>query len=343
MSAADSPDKPQETKRVTIYDVAKEAGVAPSTVSRAFSRPGRVNTQTGARIREIADRLGYRTKPVTRVDHGEATHVLAFVVADISNPVFAQIMRGFQMEATKTGYTVMLIDSQEDDQAERRAIEKVLHLVDGVVLTSSRMSDSSINQIVKVKPVVAVNRHTAGIPSIVPDTTKAVDQAVNHLHKLGHRRITYLSGPPASWADGMRWRAISDACDRLGIYLRRIGPNPPSLEGGVEGAKVWMRQPTTAVIAYNDLLAIGFVKAVQRRGLTVPEAVSVIGFDNSVASFLTSPSLSSIGPLSAMLGVRAARALITQLRHRSAPSAERIVVPMKLIMRESVGPAHSKF
>lgn len=330
---------PQQPKRVTIYDVAKEAGVAPSTVSRAFSRPGRVNAQTGQRIREAADRLGYRTKPVSRIDQGEATNILAFVVADISNPVYAQIMRGFQSEATNNGYTVLLIDSQEDDMAERKAIENVLHLVDGVVLTSSRMSDSSINQIVKVKPVVAVNRNTAGIPSIVPDAERGVEQAVDQLHKLGHTRLTYLSGPPASWADGMRWRAVTDVCDAYGIHVRRVGPNTPYLEGGVEAAKVWLTQPTSAVIAYNDLLAVGFIKAIQRTGLDVPRDASVIGFDNSMASFLTTPTLSSIAPPTAMLGVRAARALITQLRHRSAPSAETIVVPMKLFTRESIGPA----
>ncbi|MDO5728370.1 MAG: LacI family DNA-binding transcriptional regulator [Actinomycetaceae bacterium] len=333
-----TPPTPDEPKRVTIYDVAKEAGVAPSTVSRAFSRPGRVNAQTGQKIREAAQRLGYRTKPVSRADQGEASHVLAFVVADISNPVYAQIMRGFQKEATSNGYTVLLIDSQEDDLAERRAIENVLHLVDGVVLTSSRMSDSSINQIVKVKPVVAVNRNTAGIPSIVPDAERGVRQAIEHLHSLGHTRLSYLSGPPASWADGMRWRAVSDTCEKFGMHLRRVGPNTPSLEGGVEAAKIWLGQPTTAVIAYNDLLAVGFMKAIQRTGLDVPRDVSVIGFDNSIASFLTTPTLSSIAPPTSMLGVRAARALITQLRHRSAPSAETIVVPMKLFTRESVGP-----
>lgn len=336
MSAKNERD---ENKRVTIYDVAEAAGVAPSTVSRTFSRPGRVNAQTAERIREIAAEMGYRTKPVTSPDLSEETHVLAVVVADISNPVFAQVMRGFQIEATKRGYTVLLIDSQEDDSHERQAIERVLHLVDGVVLTSSRMSDSSINQIVKVKPVVAVNRHAVGIPSIVPDTATAVREAVEHLHNLGHRRITYVSGPEASWADGMRWRALSDSCEELGIQLRRVGPNSPNLEGGVEGAKAWLQNQTTAVICYNDIVTIGFIKAVQSRGIQVPESVSVVGFDNSVVAFFATPSLSSIGPLTATLGARAARALITQLRHRSAPSAENIVVPMKVVWRDSVGPA----
>ncbi|MDO5049051.1 MAG: LacI family DNA-binding transcriptional regulator [Actinomycetaceae bacterium] len=336
-------ENPKQPKRITIYDVAKVAGVAPSTVSRAFSRPGRVNAQTGQRIREIAAELGYRTKPVTSADLGEDTNVLAFVVADISNPVFAQTMRGFQIEATKNGYTVLLIDSQEDDQQERSAIERVLHLVDGIVLTSSRMSDSSINQIKKVKPVVAVNRHAVGIPSIVPDTDQAVHEAVEHLRDLGHQRVTYLSGPAASWADGMRWRALAKSCEQFGLHLRRVGPNSPTLEGGVRGAKAWLQSPTSAVVCYNDVIAIGFIKAVQTRGFEVPEAVSVIGFDNSVASFFTTPSLSSIGPPSAKIGARAARTLISQLRHRSTPVAETQVVPMKLVLRESVGPAHPKF
>lgn len=106
-------------KRVTIYDVAKEAGVAPSTVSRAFARPGRVNAETGQRIHEAAAKLGYRVQPIARPEVGTATNVLAYVVADVTNPVYAHIMKGFQQEANAEGYTVLLIDSHEDPAAAR--------------------------------------------------------------------------------------------------------------------------------------------------------------------------------------------------------------------------------
>ena len=106
---------PRRRKKVTIYDIAEAAGVAPSTVSRAFARPGRVHSDTAQLIHETANRLGYRAKPITRHEQGVATNVLAFVAADIANPVFAHIMKGFQMEAAVHGYTVLLIDT--DSQA----------------------------------------------------------------------------------------------------------------------------------------------------------------------------------------------------------------------------------
>ncbi len=328
-------DNRRRRKQVTIYDVAREAGVAPSTVSRAFARPGRVNAATGERIQQAAAKLGYRAKPISRPEAGEATKVLAFVVADVTNPVYSHIMRGFQQEATTNGYTVLLIDSQEDGHLEHEGITSVLHLVDGIALTASRLSDSAINQMVKVKPVVAVNRAIVGLNSIVPDTARGLRRAVEHLATLGHARLTYFSGPEASWADGMRWRAVSEACHELGLQVRRIGPIVPSVQGGFAAARAWLEQPTTAVVAYNDIMAIGFMKAVQGAGLSVPDDVSVIGVDNSISSVLTTPTLTTAAQSSSLAGARAAKALMNQLRHRAAPSAETMVLPMELIVRES--------
>lgn len=329
------PDNPQSRPKVTIYDVAKEVGVAPSTVSRAFSRPGRVNSETGRRIREVAERMGYRTKPIAYAPTKEPTKTLAFVVSDISNPVYSDIMRGFQKEATQNGYVVMLIDSQEDDLKERKAIENVLTMMDGVVLTSSRMSDLSIAQIAKVKPVAVINRIIRGVPCIVPDVGRGVRRAVEQLATLGHTRITYLSGPANSWSDGARWRAISEACYELSLNVRRVGPNSPSLQGGIDATRKWLKNQTTAVIAYNDLMAIGFMKAIQKAKLRIPEDISVIGMDNSISGLLTSPTLTSIGPPTNTLGMIAARTLISQAQSGSEPSTEIMQFPMKLFVRES--------
>lgn len=189
-------------KSVTIYDVAKEAGVSPSTVSRAFSRPGRVNAETSELIHSAAAKLGYRAKPVLRPEVGVEKNCLGLVVADITNPVYAHIMRGFQREAADAGYTVLLIDSQEDGRAEYGHIQTILPLVDGLVLSASRLTDSAVNQIVKVVPVVATNRIIAGLPSVVPDSGRGMRRAIEHLASLGHTRLTYLAGPEARGPTG---------------------------------------------------------------------------------------------------------------------------------------------
>ncbi|MHA7861463.1 LacI family DNA-binding transcriptional regulator [Tessaracoccus sp. Y36] len=324
-------------KQVTIYDVALEAGVSASTVSRAFSRPGRVNAETSEQIHAAATKLGYRTKPVQHPEQGVAKKALGLVVADVTNPVYAHIMRGFQQEAAQAGYTVLLMDSQEDGHTEYQAIQAVLPLLDGLVLSASRLTDSAITQIVKRIPVVATNRIIAGLPSVVPDSGRGIRRAVEHLAGLGHTRITYLAGPEASWANGVRWRAATEACHELSLQLRRVGPCTPSIQGGVDAAKVWREHPTTAVIAFNDIMAIGFMKAAQSYGLSLPQDVSVVGIDNSISSVLTTPTLTTVSPQPSLIGARAARALLSQLKHRNAPTIDTIVVPMDLIARDSTG------
>lgn len=332
-------ESPARRKKVTIYDIAKAAGVAPSTVSRTFARPGRVNADTAERIRAAAQELGYRAKPLQQNQVGVATNTLAIVVADAANPVFAHTLKGFQKEAAAHGYSVLLIDTNEDPKVEREHITRITPIVDGLVLAASRLSDSAITQIVKLRPVVSVNRIIAGLPSIVADTARGMRRAIEHLASLGHTRFTYLAGPQASWADGARWRAVSEACHELSLTVRRVGPFIPSLDGGVAAHTAWQENPTSAVVGYNDMMAIGFMKAAQRSGLRIPQDVSVVGVDNSVSSVLTTPTLTSAAPSTSQIGMRAARALITQLRHRSTPSAETIVVPMELHVRDSVGPA----
>ena len=114
------------SRDVTIYDVARAAGVAPSTVSRAFSRPGRVNAGTAERIRQVADDLGYRANPLARALSTSRSLMIALVVSDVANPFYSEIIRGAQATATAAGYTILLADAQESDRVERAALERVL-------------------------------------------------------------------------------------------------------------------------------------------------------------------------------------------------------------------------
>ncbi|HLR28207.1 MAG TPA: LacI family DNA-binding transcriptional regulator, partial [Ruania sp.] len=125
-------------RSVTIYDVAEAAGVAPSTVSRAFSRPGRVNAETGERIRELAEQMGYRAGPQARMHTPSRTGMLAVVLADVSNPVFYESVRGAGAACEAAGYTLLLAETAESAVRERATLDRVLHSVDGLVLTASR-------------------------------------------------------------------------------------------------------------------------------------------------------------------------------------------------------------
>jgi LacI family transcriptional regulator, repressor for deo operon, udp, cdd, tsx, nupC, and nupG len=319
----------------TIYDVATEAGVAPSTVSRAFSRPGRVNSETAARIRAVADQLGYRVNPVARALSTARTSLIAVVVADIANPFFAAIIRGVQAGAAQAGYTVLLIDSEESEAIERESLIRALPLVDGVVLGSSRLSDSGIRTVAKQRPVVVVNRVVSGVPSVVIDNRGGVRSALGHLAGLGHNRLTYAAGPEASWPDGVRWRAVRELAGGFGLSVRRRGPFAPTIAGGMRAAEVLRQHPTPAVVAYNDQVAIGIMRRLAQLGARIPANVSVVGFDNIVPAELVTPGLTTVeAPLYAQ-GTTAVGSLLATISGARLRTGRAVVLPTRLVVRGS--------
>jgi LacI family transcriptional regulator len=320
----------------TIYDVAREAGVAASTVSRTFARPGRVSADTAQRVLAAAESIGYRATGLPGLG-GTRTRSLALVVTDITNPFYSEVIRGAHDAAGKAGYTILLSHTQEDAQLERDWTERELAAVDGVLLASSRMSDSAIRMVAKQKPVILLNRRIPEVPCIITDNPRGARSAVQHLAELGHDRVTYVAGPEASWADGVRWHGVREAADELGLRVRRVGPcNVPTVHAGFTITSELLSSNPTAVIAYNDVLAIGILKGLRRAGRRVPEEVSVIGFDNIVLSEICEPELTTVAaPLRAQ-GVTGATNLIAVLGG-AVPSREPIVLPVKLLVRGSTG------
>lgn len=322
----------------TIYDVARAAGVAPSTVSRAFSRPGRVNAETAERIREVAAELGYRANPQARALSTRTTSMIAVLFADIGNPVFSELVQGAEEAAAEAGYAMVLADTRESAGRERQVLDTILTSVDGVVLASPRMSDTAARQVAKVKPTVVLNREVGGLPSVIVDNARGMHRAAEHLVELGHRQVTYIAGPEAAWPDGVRWRALRDARVELGLTVRRIGPVEPTLNGGVRAAREWAaHHPTSAVVAYNDLVAIGFVRAVQAMGRSVPKDVSVIGFDNIPAAELVTPGLTTVAAPLRALGGRAVKHVLAFVGAARSRTTEPLVLPTRLVLRGSTG------
>jgi LacI family transcriptional regulator, repressor for deo operon, udp, cdd, tsx, nupC, and nupG len=333
-----SPEMVQPGRRgggPTIYDVARAAGVAPSTVSRAFSRPGRVNAATAERVRRVADDLGYRANPLARALSTARSSLIALVVSDVANPFYSEIVRGAQAAATENGFTLLLADAQESDRVERGALERLLPAVDGFVLGGSRMSDSAIRMIAKQKPVVVLGRAVVDVPSVVPDNARGARLAAEHLAGLGHSALTYVAGPEASWADGVRWRSLLETAEDLQLRLRRTGPFSPDVPGGVRAAAELLAQPTSAVVAYNDQLAIGIVRGLRGRGVRVPADVSVVGFDNIGAAELVTPGLTTVAaPLHAG-GAAATRALLAMVQGAPGSTGAPLVLPVRLVVRGS--------
>lgn len=323
----------------TIYDVARVAGVSPSTVSRAFSRPGRVSAQTAERIRKVAEELGYRSREVTRAAAKTTTKVLGLAVADITNPFNFRVIRGCQSAAAEAGFVVTLNDAQESEALEREMLRRSLPLLDGLIIASSRLSDTELRTLAKSLPVVILNRRVSGLHCIVPDMAHGVRKVAEHLMTLGHRNITYLAGPEASWADGMRWRAVRDSARELGFTEHRVGPFAPTLQGGRGAAEVIAARRLKAVVCFNDLMAIGLMQGLAERGIQVPDQVSVVGFDNIFASALVTPGLTTVAAPLTMLGDSAVRYITATLTGHKAPDTGPVLVPVRLIVRNSTGPA----
>jgi LacI family transcriptional regulator len=268
--------------------------------------------------------------------------MLALVVSDVANPFYSEIIRGAQSEAAQAGYTLVLADAQESDRVERAALERALPSVDGVVLGGSRMSDSAIRMIAKQKPVVVLNRVVVDVPCVVPDNATGVRSAVEHLLRLGHDSLTYVAGPAASWADGMRWRSLQDTAADLQLRVRRIGPFTPDVPGGVRAAEEVASSPATAVIAYNDQVAIGLIRGLGARGVCVPRDVSVVGFDNIGPSELITPGLTTVAAPLRLQGATATWHLLAVIEGAQSRTGTPVVLPVRLVERGSTAQRRRK-
>jgi DNA-binding LacI/PurR family transcriptional regulator len=329
---------------VTITDVARAAGVAPSTVSRAVTNPDRVNLVTREHVLQVAARLGYRPSPVARALGTGRTNTLALVLPDITNPYFSGLIRGAERQAAATGHILVLGDSEESGRAEWRIVERLSRSVDGFVIGSSRMSDQRIVQSHGLRPVVLVNRRTPGVTSVSPDQESGTRQIIEHLASLGHRGVLFLAGPPESWLAARRWAGVSSAAKARGLVAKRLGPFHPSIDGGfVAGEAALAESATTAVIAHNDLIAIGVLKHFASRGVRVPQDVSVVGFDDIFGADFCDPPLTTLSDRTEQAGRSAVDllvSLITEPEGADAAEAEppaEIVAPTQLVVRQSTG------
>ncbi|MDR7235020.1 LacI family DNA-binding transcriptional regulator [Agrococcus sp. BE272] len=321
--------------RATIYDIAQRAGVNPSTVSRALTRPGRVSEETEARIMQAAKELGYRANPAARALPTGRTRTLALLVADITNPVVFDIIRGAERSAAAGGYTLVIAESQESGTEESSVLDRLLPAVDGFVLAMSRLDDEAIREVASTSPVVLVNRRVDCVESLVPAFEAGIAELVAHLADLGHRRIAYLDGPAQSWTSARRWEAIRDAAAERGIEAVEIGPGEPTLDGGAAQLGAVLESEATAAVAYNDVMAIGLLRAATAAGIAVPGRLSVAGFDDIFGADFTTPQLTTVKAPLTELGEQAVRALQAIVADEEPERHEPL--PSTLIVRGSTG------
>lgn len=325
----------------TIYDIAELAGVNPSTVSRALTKPGRISEKTEKRIRDAARALNYRVNPMARALPTGRTGTIGLILADVTNPVFFDVLRGAERVASEHDYTLVIAESQESGQREAAAADRVIPSVDALILVATRLADEQIRELAERKPLVVINREVAGVDAVVPDLEPGIDQALEHLINRGHRSLAYLSGPRNSWMSSARWELVLARAVQSGMTVVEIGPGEPTLAGGRALFERVLASGVSAVLAYNDLMAIGLMRAAEEHDIAVPGRLSIIGFDNIFGSDFTSPPLTTIRSPLGLLGAIAVDTALEKIPGIGGTGTARTSGPeiaTELLVRGSTGP-----
>ncbi|NIF54364.1 LacI family DNA-binding transcriptional regulator [Burkholderia sp. Ax-1724] len=331
-------------KSATIRDVAAAAGVSVATVSKYINGAQRFTPVVEARLKQAIEQLGYRSNPLARSMITGRTRTIGLAILDIRNPHFTSIVKGANRVALQHDYTLLLVDTEESQEREQTLIESLAQRVDGMIV-SSRMPDDSVQWLLDLgKPVVLFGRSERfPISSVGTDSCLAGYMLANHLVKLGHRRIAYLGFGRSRWNDE-RIRGIRNCLDAFGLPLdvhEAQAPSPAAGERMCSGLMLGPRRPD-AVICYNDLIALGFIKEARGLGFRLPQDVSVAGFDNVPYGEYASPALTSVDFQSEKMGELAMTKLLGELQGKAEEHAGYSMLDPHLVLRESTirrGPA----
>ena len=333
-------------KQVTIEDVARAAGVSRQTVSRAINDLGEISPRTRARVLRIAEEMGYRPSSIARGLATRRTRTLGLVIPDVANPFFSDVARGAEHVAHAEGYNVFLCNTDEDPQREAAVLETLEEKrVDGLMLCSSRLEDRELRAVVARHPaVVLVNRRLepageqGSVGVVVLDDVDGGRAATQHLLDSGRRAVGFLAGPTASYSGLWRAEGYRAALAAAGLANRPAWTVPGSADvaGGhrAAGRLLDAHPKLDALFCYNDLVAVGALRACADRGRRVPEDVAIVGFDDIMLAALVTPPLTTCRVPRYELGAQAMRLLLDQISSREGGQAE-IVLRTELIVRAS--------
>lgn len=324
---------------VTIRDVARTAGVSASTVSRALSLPEMVDPATRDRVLRVAEHLGYHPNRAARGLSTGRTGNLGLILPDLANPFFPSVVKGIQQAAHESDYQVFVADTDEDASTELDLVRALGKQVDGIILCSPRMRPAELREAATYAAVVLVNRKEPTIPSVAVDNSGGMRQIAEHLSHLGHRSIGYVAGPRSSWSNRERQRALRAACTRHGVELVGLGNFAPTFDGGQAAAEGTVVSGVTAVVGYNDLIALGLLNGLRDRGVDVPGEISVVGIDNIPMSAMVHPPLTTLDIPKDLAGRTAVELLLRLLTEESEPVDRARELSTELLTRHTTAPA----
>jgi LacI family transcriptional regulator len=330
------------TRRVTMSDVAREAGVSLMTVSRVVNDKHDVSAATRQRILQVIERLDYRPSGIARGLATQRTRTMGLVVPDIANPFFSDLARGAEHEAYARGYSVFLCNTEEDPQREHSVLQSLEDKrVDGVVLCSSRLGHDELRAaLAHHSAVVLVNLplDEDHVGTVLIDDVTGGYIATQHLLQAGHRAVGFLAGPPTSQSSRQRAKGYQAALTAAGLPYNAAWAAfcSPMVKGAQATARAVLKDhpELTALFCYNDLVAVGVLQACTELGRRVPGDLAVVGYDDIPLAALVTPPLTTCRVPRYELGVQAMRLLLDHIDGCPGECKEVMLQP-ELIIRTS--------
>ena len=328
---------------VTIRDVAQAAGVSTATVSNVLNKTGKVGSKTQRHVLSTVKRLGYVPDVHARRLASNERRTLGIIVSDIENPFFPEVIKSFEARAQQLGYDAILSDTNYDPHRTQLAAERMMeHKVRGVAIMTSEISVKLVHELAKRKIAVSfldlapVREYMSNLRI---DYESGIEQIVRYLHSSGHRRIAFVAGRAGLKSNTFRLQAYDKCMRELGLQPGPVLPGNLRFDGGLEAglAIARLRPRPTAVVAINDLTAIGVIKALLQSGCRVPEDISVTGFDKTRLAEYSNPSLTTVDIHRDLLGCMAADAL-HELSGSENRRGKEYRISAELVIGASTGP-----
>lgn len=337
------PLPPFKTSR--IKDVAREAGVSTATVSHVINGTKYVTDDTRKRVLDAVERCEYHPNAHARSLASGRSNMLGLLISDISNPFFPEVVKSIEAAAFEHGYHVILLNTNYDPERAAEYVRRLSELsMAGVALMTSELDSELFHEITRRQVSVVFDSHdlaSGRMSNICVDYAAGIEEAVRHLVSLGHRRIAHIAGASRIPSGLIRRDAFLD-------FMKRYLPDEPApkvyegdfrLDGGRRAASEILAAPElpTAVIAANDMMALGAMREFRKAGLSIPADISVVGFDDIAFAALSEPPLTTVCSPRAEIGRRVVEALVALIEHPEQQAVE-LRIPTHLITRDSTAP-----
>lgn len=333
------------SKKLTIKDIARLAGVSTATVSRVLNNKPYISKEIKEKVMFIIKQTGYRPNLNAKSLASQQTFTIGVIVPNIANPYFAEITQWLEFFADKNDYDIILVDTRNNPQKEKRIFDMFRQKrVDGIIIASllKKESEIVIYEFLKNKyPIVLIDRHFESIITdyVVNDNELGGYMATKHLIELGHKKITFLCRSLEEYAVKLRYKGYLKALQEYNLPIKEeylIESNIPLIEGGIKGAEIFanLKSNPTAIFAANDYMAIGAMKYLKEKCYKIPQDVSIVGFDNIELSQYIEPPLTTVTQNKMEMCKIAFEILLRKIENPEK-DFEQVVIPPKLIERKT--------